>query len=157
MIVFSIYVKVLWVELQHKDWRKKYETDSDFAAQLRHLAALAFVPSHLVEQFSDELVDSDVLPQEAQTIVDYFEDTWIGRLNRRRRGRRSPNFPIEMWNCFQKAKDGLPKTNNAVEGWHRGFEVVVQGAHVNTFKLLNALKVTKLIYSWLIYTQPEHK
>jgi len=36
---------------------------------------------------------------------------------------------------------GLPRTNNHVEGWHRGFESLFDGAHVGILKLINALKI----------------
>lgn len=36
--------------------------------------------------------------------------------------------------------ENLPKTNNAVEGWHRSFESTIQTSHANFYKLVNALK-----------------
>ncbi|KAK4880784.1 hypothetical protein RN001_008930 [Aquatica leii] len=61
-------------------------------------------------------------------VVDYFEDTWIGRPDRRNR-RRTATFPHIIWNCFNSAMTGLPKTNNVVEGWHRSFECHISASH----------------------------
>ncbi len=36
--------------------------------------------------------------------------------------------------------DGLPKTNNSVEGWHRGFEEQVAAHHPNIWKFINCIK-----------------
>ena len=40
------------------------------------LAALAFVPVHEIVESFEHLADS--MPDEAQPITDYFEDTYIG-------------------------------------------------------------------------------
>ena len=32
----------------------------------------------------------------------------------------------------------MPKTNNAVEGWHMGFEATLNAVHLNIFKLVQA-------------------
>lgn len=101
------------------------------------LPALAYVPVDDVVGAFETL--SDVLPAEAQSIVDYFEDTWIGRINRRGQ-RRPPTFAVESWNCYVAAVDGLAKTNNAVEGWHRAFMEVVRAHHPCIFKFISALK-----------------
>lgn len=52
--------------------------------------------------------------------LDYFERTYV-------RGRKvahcvkEATFPPSMWNCNKAAVQGLPRTNNAMEGWHRSF------------------------------------
>jgi hypothetical protein len=39
-----------------------------------------------------------------------------------RHGMKWPGlFPIDKWNCHIAAKSRLPRTNNALEGWHRRF------------------------------------
>ena len=46
------------------------------------MLALAFIPIDTVIE-AYELCDNTPFPHEAQEVVDYFEDTWIGRPNRR--------------------------------------------------------------------------
>ena len=58
------------------------------------------------------------MPEEAQPITDYFEDTYIGRQQRRGR-RHPPPFAHGMWSVHNRVEQGLPCTNNHVEGWHR--------------------------------------
>ena len=64
-------------------------------------------------------------------MMDYFEDTFIGRPTRRN-GRRAPQFPISLWNVHDRVEEGLPRTNNTVEGWHRSFQSNV-GAEIVFF------------------------
>ena len=44
-----------------------------------------------------------------------------------------------MWNCNEAAVEAMPKTNNSVEGWHRGFESTVETYHPNVFRFIEAL------------------
>ena len=80
-------------------------------------AALAFVsPNHVIQSFNDlaHLI-RNVFGQDADDILDYFEDSYIGRF-RHNAPRRELLFPIEIWNTFNRTDEELPRTNNAVEG-----------------------------------------
>ena len=64
--------------------------------------------------------------------------TWVGQL---RRGRRQqPLFRISVWNCLQHTADGLPRTNNSIEGFHRGFSSAISCHHPTIWKFIDALK-----------------
>ena len=71
-------------------------------------------------------------------LLNYFEDTYIGRVRRNRRGR--PLFPISMWNMFDRTNDELPRTNNNIEGWHRRFSLQVSSCHPTLRKFIDFLK-----------------
>ena len=58
------------------------------------------------------------MEQFAGNVIDYFEDTYIGRL-RPGGHRRAPLFDLALWNMYEQTIGDLPRTNNAVEGWHR--------------------------------------
>ena len=119
--------------------KQQYETDAEFALKLRMLCALAFVPVEGVVDAFEALCDNEVFPFEAQDVVDYFEDTWIGRPDRRRH-RRLPKFPLDMWNVHISVLDNIPKTNNNVEGWHRAFEEQMTSHHPNIWNFLKCMK-----------------
>ena len=72
--------------------------------------------------------------------INYFEDTWIGRPGRRGRGRNAPMFPQALWNCYDASLDDLPKTNNSVEGWHRGFSHLLGSHHPTVWKFISGLQ-----------------
>ncbi|KAK9729111.1 hypothetical protein QE152_g16050 [Popillia japonica] len=71
------------------------ETDVEFALKLRMLPAVAFVLTQSVVKVFETLCENEIFPLEAQEVVDYFEDTWIGRPQRRQR--RPPQFDLDMW------------------------------------------------------------
>ena len=73
-----------------------------------------------------------------QAVIDYFEDTYIGRL--RPGGHRVPLFDLGLWNMYNQTLDDLPRTNNAVEGWHRSFQANVGAYHPNFWKFIHILK-----------------
>lgn len=75
-----------------------------------------------------------------QPLIDYFEDTWIGRPNRYKIIRRLPRYPIDLWNNYHASLDDLPKTNNSIEGWHRSFSSLVSSHHPNIWKFIDSLK-----------------
>jgi len=105
-------------------WRKiqsistiheKYITDAEFCIQIRLLPALAYVPVSDVIASFEHLCESDYYIEHEELfrpLLDYFEDTWLGKTVRKRR--RGPTFPLAMWNCYDAID--LPKTNNSVEG-----------------------------------------
>ncbi|KAK9717216.1 hypothetical protein QE152_g24306 [Popillia japonica] len=97
------------------------------------LSAVAFVPTESLVEVFETLCENEIFPPEAQEVVNYFEDPWIGRPHRRQR--RPPQFDLDMWNLYQSILEDLQiswKTNNSVEGWHRGFAERVGAMHSNS-------------------------
>ena len=133
----------IWRRIQQTaDVQSRYKTDVDFALSLRQLIALAFVPPVDVISVFDELMDSTFFIDnfdDIRDLVNYFEDTWIGRPGRRG-GRTTPIYSIPLWNVYQQALEDLPKTNNYVEGWHRGFSQLLGAYHPTVWKFINGLK-----------------
>lgn len=90
-----------------------------FILQMRMFPSLAFLPTaEIPEAFQDLL---EVIPVEAVPVANYFEDTYVGRP--RRNGLCSALFPPEVWSVRESTLEDMPRTNNSVEAWHRGFQV----------------------------------
>ena len=128
----SIYRKV-----QEEGLQVPYQSDDHLALKIRMLAGLAFVPMHrVVDDFETLLQD---FPSQATPIADYFEDTYIGRPTQGQ-NRRAPRYAISMWNMHDRVADDLPRTNNALEGWHNHMQSNVSSMHPNIWKFLDVLK-----------------
>ena len=78
------------------------------------------------------------LPQNLD-MLDYFEANYIGRF-RPNAPRRHPMFNIETWNMFHRRDNELPRTINAVEGWHYSFQLHVTTCHPSFWKFINIMK-----------------
>ena len=98
-------------------------------------------PSDDVRSAVDALTEE--FPQEALCVLDYFEDIYIGRIARWRH--RTPQFPVSMWNVYDRVQDDLPRTNNAVEGWHRAFQALVGSHHANFWKFIGCLQKEEVL------------
>ena len=108
---------------------------------VRCLPALAMVPSADVTDafltLADNMPDHDKMPE----LLSYFEHTYI-------RGRRRPGrgehygpaiFPIERWNHFQTASEGVSRTTNSVEGWHYALQALFQCHHPTLWTFMKGL------------------
>ena len=114
--------------------------DPQFGLQLRMIAALAFLPSQDVVNSFDELcvVTRNQYDGDADEVLDYFEDTYVGCFCRNA-PRRLPLFPIELWNMFNRTAEELPRTNNNIEAWRNGFQANVSSTHPTFWKFLDIL------------------
>lgn len=92
------------------------------------LPALAFLPVGAIpEAFQDML---EVFPHEAIELA-YSEDVYVGRS--RRNGICSAQFPPKLWSVYESALDGMPCTNNSVEAWHYGLQVIAHNFYATNF------------------------
>ena len=102
------------------------------------LPALAFAtPTDIPELFNNLFLQ---LPVEAYDLALYFEATYIGRHIANSPLLSSPLFPMEMWNNHFMVQHGLPRTNNAVEAWHRSFACHMSCHHPSVWRFLTILK-----------------
>ena len=96
--------------VQRAGLQERYMNDLEFGLQLRMIAALTFAPPQDMVNFFDELcvVIRNQYDGDADEVLDYFEDTCISCF-RRKAPRRSPLFPIELWNMFHRTAEGFHK------------------------------------------------
>ena len=138
----------IWRKVQEYGYAERYNNDPDYALHIRMLVALAYVPNDDKVRVYEELIELDSFPKVNQ-LLNYFEDTFIGR--RRRDGAL---FSSDIWDCYRAVKDDTPRTNNSVEGWHNAFARSVQIAHPSLTRLvvkfqkgqsINQLNVERMI------------
>ena len=110
--------------------------DEDVSLSVRMLAALAFVPEdQVIKAFEAIQEEMSEMSEELQSVVDYFEDTYIGRLRQNRR--EKPTFELKIWNVYNRINSHLPRTNNASEGLNRKMQSAMSCHHPNIWKFLN--------------------
>ncbi|KAF0985447.1 hypothetical protein HZS_482 [Henneguya salminicola] len=54
--------------------------------------------------------------------------------------RRPPMFAHSIWNCYTSVIEGIPPTNNCVEGWNNKLNRLVGCAHSNIWTLINKIQ-----------------
>ena len=130
-----------WKKIQEFGLKERYINEEEFSTTLRMVLAISFVPPDDVIVFFEELSDviRDRFGIACDEILEYFEDNYIGRF-RRNAQRAHPRFGIDLWNMFHRTADELPRTNNCLEGWHRGFQATVASCHPLFWKFVGLLK-----------------
>ena len=138
------FEQALWRKVQDfGEVRARYREDDDFAFNIRMLAALAFVPVAEVVSSFEMLLNEEFFVTNydlLEGLIAYFEDTWIGR-PRGAGERRAPRFSLSLWNVYDVTIEGVGRTNNKVEGFHRGFKVSLGATHPTMYKLVEKLRV----------------
>jgi len=144
---FYHFSQCIYRQVQQHGLQNDYVAE-DFSLFIRMLAAIAFIPiTDAVDAFDTSLIKicfilhykySKHKNYSAEPVVNYFEDNFIGRPDKRG-NRRNPVFPLTLWNINQRVVESLPRTNNSVEGWHCGFQSSLQCSHPTLWKLLDQL------------------
>ena len=123
--------------ISHNGFKKKYEDSSNFVVAVKSIVALAFVPPPDIEVYIEALESQ--LNSDEMTVFTWFEDNYIGRANRRGE-RRSPIFPVEVWNVFSRVINDQDRTNNRAEAAHRKLQTELGVKHPTVWKLVNDLR-----------------
>ena len=128
----SVYRKI-----QAEGLTTRYQQDKEFALKLKMLPCLAFVPENDVIDSFNMIMEE--YPQSAMGVAKYFENTYIGK-KLPNNSRRTPPFPIRVWNMYMRIINRQARTNNSVEGWHNAFGSGISHSHPSLPKLLKHLK-----------------
>ncbi|XP_071943684.1 uncharacterized protein [Antedon mediterranea] len=115
-----------------------YRENQEFRIQSRMIGAIAFAPEEDTDECFQALVN--IAQPELLPILNYFEDTYIGRPQRNHDVRQAPRFSPEMWNVHHDTLAGGMRTTNHVEGWHHRFQVGIGADHPTFWMFLDCLK-----------------
>lgn len=124
--------QAIYRKVQSEGLAGLYASDGDFPVYIKMIAALAFIPpANAVSAFEDL---QEILPPVAEPICNYFEDNYIGTLRGRigTQYRQTPQFPVSLWNVYNRVDADLP-LNNFIEEWHRGFQVKISTCDIRKF------------------------
>ena len=115
--------KNLHSKLGEKGALVDYNENRNFQKLTGLMYSLAFVPIHEIVPLWGQIVEpemykmQDEITEEMDDYLDYFNDTFIGKVLRNGR-RGNPRFQYTLWNKHQDILDGVPITNNKVEAWN---------------------------------------
>ena len=102
---------------------------------LWHDSAMAFVPEAEVSTVFEPLKELLLMRYVCLSpLLEYFEETYIGNQY------RDARFEIALWNQYDRALEGLDRTNNSVEGRHRDISATVGISHPTIWKFVESLK-----------------
>ena len=128
--------KNVYKKVQANSLAALYLNDQVFRNNIRMICALAFVPIPDIQRSFKALCQ--ICGNGEVPIIDYFATNYVGEL---RNGiRRPPTFEHELWSVCDKVVNNLPRTTNAVEGWHNAFARSVGQSHANIWTCIDMLK-----------------
>ncbi|CAF1024296.1 unnamed protein product, partial [Brachionus calyciflorus] len=132
--------KSIWRNVQDCGLVTDYTTNEEIRMYCKMLACLAFVPiDDVIIAF--ESLKKVVTNSSLQKLYTYFEKFYIGPMTRDRYPKRkTPQFQIEQWNCHDRTLQGLPRTNNNLEGWHHALQSNIK-SHPHLLCLIDSLKL----------------
>ncbi|XP_016659135.1 uncharacterized protein LOC107883503 [Acyrthosiphon pisum] len=116
----------------------RYKNDADFSLFIKMVVALSFVPIEDLDAAIQQLGDD--LPECLQPLLDWFEDNYVGRVNRNGRGRRTALFPPHIWNLHLRVLNGQDRTNNHAEAANRRLNVEMGVQHPSLWSFYNCLR-----------------
>lgn len=109
--------------MQQLGLAKKYIYDRNIRLSFKYIKMLAFMPvQDVIPSF---LKIKEFAPSCFAPMLAYFEKTFIGKKVRGKENmRKKPLFDIEIWNVRERVvEEGVGRTNNSLEAWHKVFEV----------------------------------
>jgi len=60
--------------------------------------------------------------KELDKFFDYVKRTYVGA------NYDPPMYPLHFWNVHERVQHNIPRTNNAVEAWHRRLTILAEGS-----------------------------
>ena len=131
----------LYRKIQAEGLQEAYNNPEDRTIkQYTHMIlALAYIPLEDVRTAFDLLRDD--VPDELLEVMDYFKVTYVvGRPARGRRAAVAPRYPPPLWNVYNAAVNDTSKTNNASEGWHNRFRLLLGKHHPDMYTFLKEIQ-----------------
>jgi len=139
---FFHFRQSLWRHIQSAKFVTDYNNDEKVRSFFRKIASLAFVPvSDVIDAFVLLKKSLSDMFAKYNVFTKYFEENYIGSKKRgKSSGRHQPRFAIEYWNVYSRNIQGLPRSNNNIEGWHNAFQQTI-GKHPHIYKFVDCIKL----------------
>ena len=136
---FFHFSQSIWRKTQDVGLAALYVQDPEVRKRVKSLLSLAFLRPAEVASTFDEIFDEYNDDPRLDELFGYFEATYVGR-KPNRGPRRRPRYSIESWSVRARTLQGIPRTNNKVEGFHRGLQSMFDGPKPTMWRFLTGLK-----------------
>lgn len=141
------FCQCIFRHVQRFGLQAEYQKNANCLQHIRCIAALAFIPTADVCKSFNSLKEfaffKNKLRQKKNNgyhdLFKYVEETWIGRVNDEGQY-TSGRFTLESWNMYEMVLNGLPRTNNATEGWHISLRHFLGASHPQIYKFIDGIK-----------------
>ena len=75
---------------------------------------------------NEDVEDIDNYTTSLDNYLNYFENTWIGGMNKRTQVRGKPKYKMNLWNKYNAIKDGqVDLTSNRSEAWNSASKISI--------------------------------
>lgn len=141
------FCQSIYRHVQAYGLQSEYCNNINVASHIRYMAALAFVSPEDVFRwytalkvfafFRTKLASKS--DNSINKLLKYVQQTWMGSKDRKSTY-RSGRFPIKVWNMYDMVLNGLPRTNNATEGWCNAIRTFFDARHPQIYKFMHGVK-----------------
>jgi hypothetical protein len=122
----------------------EFQRNPEFNVLVKSLPALSFVPLTDLDATYDELANHMILQYghlpAVRQLLSYFQRTYV-RGEQIGNQRIDPMFPPEIWNHSLDSLDSIPRTTNAVEGYHNSLQSIFLCKKPSVWRLLEGLEI----------------
>lgn len=132
--------QALWATVVKFKLSNLYTTDFDFRRKVKKLLALCYLPTPGILDVAKQMAD-EYTTDEEKKIYEYFITTYLcgKKRNNRSKLHLPPLYPHKMWSYYDQVLDGIPKTQNVAESWHRKINVILSRQCRNVFNFIQLL------------------
>jgi len=102
------------------------------------IISLAFVKIEDLDFAVDLLAQNP--DEELNNLLEWFEDNYIGRINRNGRGKRNARFPPQIWNFYDRVLKSENRTNNHVDAAKRRLNIEMGVCSPTIWTFTNCLR-----------------
>ncbi|KAB0800521.1 hypothetical protein PPYR_06261, partial [Photinus pyralis] len=135
---FFHLVKNMKHKLSQLGLLRRYANEVQFALHAKMIVAVAFVPLEHIDAVILEL--DNFSHADLRPLLNWFEDNYMGRPNRREDGQEAPIFPISMWNLYNRVLNNEDRTNNHPEEINRMLKSQLGIQHPTIWQFINTIR-----------------
>ena len=135
------FTQCIWRQIQRMGKQVMYRTNVKFQTEVKMVCALAFVPSNRMEYEFANLTNYFLNNNADECILElifYVEKNFLR--NYIYIYQDKSNNDEFIFSIYNNTVNGLPRTQNSIEGWHRSLNARTTSKHQSLFNLFKELQ-----------------